>query len=81
MSRFLLGELDRVAIAHSTFTEDALGLIVRSSEGILRRAKNICVAALLDAVRDVQGKSGSSRSTASCSSLIGGRSAKSTSPG
>ena len=52
MSRFLLDELDRVALAHSTFTEDALGLIVRSSDGILRRAKNLCVAALLEAVRD-----------------------------
>ncbi len=29
----------------------ALSLIVRSSEGILRAAKNLCVASLLEAVR------------------------------
>ena len=45
-------ELDRVALAHSTFSEDALCLIVRSSEGILRAARNLCVGALLEAVRD-----------------------------
>ena len=46
------GQLDRVALAHSTFTPEALGLIVRSSEGILRRARNLCIATLLEAVRD-----------------------------
>ena len=49
---FIRGELDKVALAHTTFTEDALGLIVRSSEGGLRRAKNLCLGALLEAVRD-----------------------------
>ena len=33
-------------------TEDALGLIVRASEGVLRRARNLCIAALIEAVRD-----------------------------
>lgn len=51
-SRFILGQLDRVALAHSTFTEDALSLIVRSSEGVLRKARNLCLSALLEAVRD-----------------------------
>ena len=45
-------ELDRVALAHSAFREDALSLIVRSSEGILRAARNLCVGALLETVRD-----------------------------
>lgn len=49
---FILKELDRVALAHSTFTDDALSLIVRSSEGVLRRARNLSVASLLEAVRD-----------------------------
>lgn len=49
---FILAELDRVALAHNTFTEDALALIVRSSEGVLRAARNLCVASLLEAVRD-----------------------------
>ena len=52
MERFITEQLDRVALAHSTFTPEALGLIVRSSEGVLRRARNLCIAALLEAVRD-----------------------------
>jgi len=52
MTKFIHAELDRVAMAHRTFTEEALGLIVRSSEGILRRARNLCVATLLEAIRD-----------------------------
>ena len=38
--------------ARSTFTDDALSLIVRPSEGVLRRARNLCLSALLEAVRD-----------------------------
>lgn len=52
MQRFILAELDRVALAHNVFTDEALGLIVRSSEGVLRAARNLCVASLLEAVRD-----------------------------
>ena len=49
---FILAELDKVALAHNTFTPEALDLIVRSSEGVLRRARNLCVGTLLEAVRD-----------------------------
>ena len=49
---FVLGELDRAALGHNTFTPDALALIVRSGEGLLRRTKNLCVASLIEAVRD-----------------------------
>ena len=52
MQSFILGELDRVALAHRTFSDDALALIIRSSEGLLRRARNLCIATLLEAVRD-----------------------------
>jgi MSHA biogenesis protein MshM len=52
LSDFIRGELDKVALAHTTFTDDALSLIVRSSEGVLRRAKNLCLGTLLEAVRD-----------------------------
>jgi type II secretory pathway predicted ATPase ExeA len=52
LSDFVLAELDKVALAHSTFTPEALDLIVRSSEGVLRRARNLCVGTLLEAVRD-----------------------------
>ena len=52
LADFIRGELDKVALAHTTFTDDALGLIIRSSEGVLRRAKNLCLGTLLEAVRD-----------------------------
>jgi type II secretory pathway predicted ATPase ExeA len=52
MDSFIKAELDRVAMPHATFTPEALGLIVRASEGILRRARNLCVATLIEAVRD-----------------------------
>ncbi len=38
---FILAELDRVALAHNTFTEDALALIVRLTEGVLRAARDL----------------------------------------
>ena len=40
MTNFILAQLDAVAMPHATFTADALSLIVRSSEGYLRRARN-----------------------------------------
>jgi len=52
MTNFILAQLDKVALAHSTFTQDALDLIVRSSEGVLRQAKILCMGCLLEAVRD-----------------------------
>jgi len=52
LADFIRGELDKVALAHSTFSDDALSLIVRSAEGVLRRANNLCLGALLEAVRD-----------------------------
>ncbi len=49
---YILKEFDRAGLGHNIFTEDALGLITRSSEGLLRRARNLCVSALIEAVRD-----------------------------
>jgi type II secretory pathway predicted ATPase ExeA len=45
-------QLDRVGLPHNTFTEAALNLITRSSEGTLRAAKNLCTGSLIEAVRD-----------------------------
>jgi len=50
--QFILNQLDKVALGHNTFTDDALSLIARSSEGVLRRIRNLCVAAMMEAVRD-----------------------------
>jgi hypothetical protein len=52
MEKFILGQLDRAGLPHSTFSGNALSLIVRSSEGVLRRARNLCISSLLEVVRD-----------------------------
>lgn len=48
---FLLGELDRCGLGHNTFTPEALALIVRSGEGLLRRTRNLTLGCLMEAVR------------------------------
>jgi type II secretory pathway predicted ATPase ExeA len=50
--QFILAQLDRAGLGHNTFTPDALALIVRSSEGLLRRTRNLCLSCLIEAVRD-----------------------------
>src|SRR5690606_8159885 len=49
---FIPAEPDKAALSHSPFTVDALSPIVRSSDGVLRRARNLCLSTLLEAVRD-----------------------------
>ena len=51
MQAFLLRELDRVGLPHNTFTRPAVDLIVRSADGVLRRARNLCIGCLVEAVR------------------------------
>jgi MSHA biogenesis protein MshM len=48
---FLLRELDRAGLGHNTFTRPAIDLIVRSADGVLRQARNLCVGCLIEAVR------------------------------
>lgn len=50
--QFILAQLDRAGLGHNTFTPDALALLVRSAEGLLRRTRNLCLSALVEAVRD-----------------------------
>ena len=45
-------QLDLVGLPHRTFTEQALSLIARSSEGTPRAVRNLCVGAMIEAVRD-----------------------------
>jgi len=52
VERFILDQFDLAGLGHNTFTQDALALVVRSSEGLLRRARNLCIAALIETVRD-----------------------------
>jgi MSHA biogenesis protein MshM len=54
MRDFILRELDRVGLAHNTFTSAAIDLVVRSADGILRHARNLCVGCLIEAVRSAK---------------------------
>jgi type II secretory pathway predicted ATPase ExeA len=49
---FIHTQLDRAGLPHATFTEAGINLIIRSSGGTLRAVKNLCVGALIEAVRD-----------------------------
>ena len=51
MRAFLLGELDRAGLGHNTVTSPAVDLIVRSADGVLRKARNLAVGCLVEAVR------------------------------
>lgn len=51
MKEYIYKQLDKAQLGHNTFTEEAIELIVRSSEGILRKTRNLCAGALLQAVR------------------------------
>lgn len=51
MHGFILGQLDRAGLGHNTFSQAAIDLVVRSAEGVLRRARNLCVSCLLEGVR------------------------------
>ena len=46
-----LRELDTTGLPHNTFTEDDLSLIIRSCDGILRKARNLCLSCMIEAVR------------------------------
>lgn len=49
---FILDQLDRSGLGHNTISEEALALIVRSCDGILRRLRNLTLSCLLEAVRN-----------------------------
>ena len=51
MRDFILRELDRVGLGHNTFSRPAIDLIVRSADGVLRKARNLCVGCMIEAVR------------------------------
>lgn len=52
MHAFILGQLDRAGLSHATFSDAALNLIIQAAEGFLRLARNLCIASLIEAVRD-----------------------------
>lgn len=48
---FLLRQLDRAGLPHNTFTHAAVDLIVRAADGVLRKARNLALGCLIEAVR------------------------------
>jgi type II secretory pathway predicted ATPase ExeA len=52
IEQFILSQMDRAGLGHNTFTAEALALIVRSGEGLLRRTRNLSLSSLIEAVRD-----------------------------
>lgn len=52
MEQFILAELDKAGLGHNIFSKDALALIIRSCDGILRRVRNLCLSCLLEGVRE-----------------------------
>lgn len=48
---FIYHQLDVVSLPHSIFTDEARSLIVRSSDGFLRRIRNLCISSMLEAIR------------------------------
>jgi len=51
MEHFITSQLDRAGLPHNTFTDKALSLLVRSSDGILRNARNLALSCMVEAVR------------------------------
>jgi len=54
MREFILRELDRAGLGHNTFTQAAIDLLVRSADGVLRKARNLGVGCLIEAVRSAK---------------------------
>ena len=52
LAAYINNQLDLVGLPHKTFTDEAINLILRISEGTLRAVKNLCVGSLIEAVRD-----------------------------
>lgn len=55
MRQFIESQLDRIGLGHNTFTAGAMELVIRTADGVLRRCRNLCLAAMLEAVRASSG--------------------------
>jgi len=52
IKELILKQLDSVGLGHNTFTDGAIEIISRASEGNLRYIRNLCLSSLLEAVRE-----------------------------
>lgn len=55
---FVLAQFDRCGLPHNTLSPEALALIARSSDGVLRAARNLTLATLIESVRAQQKQAG-----------------------
>lgn len=51
MEKFIHSQLDRCGLPQSSFTPEASGLIIRTADGLMRKARNMALSCLLEAVR------------------------------
>lgn len=51
IQKFILSQFDLAGLPHNTFDDDSLALVVKCSNGIMRKVKNIVLSCLLEAVR------------------------------
>ena len=65
LREFILRELDHAGLGHNTFTPPAIDLVVRSADGVLRKARNLGVAASSKPFARPNAPSTSTSSTAS----------------
>jgi len=52
LKAFLLDQLEQAGLGHNVFSEEALDLVVRSADGVIRKARNLALASLLEVARD-----------------------------
>ncbi|MBD3377138.1 AAA family ATPase [candidate division KSB1 bacterium] len=54
IKQFIMNQLDLVQLGHNIFSEEAINLIARSADGILRKVRNLALSCMLEAVRSQQ---------------------------
>ena len=54
LQAFIFSELEQAKMGLNTLDENALSLIIRSSEGNLRLCRNLCLASLIEAARETK---------------------------
>jgi len=47
LESYIHAQLDIAGLPHHTFTDDALHLVLRVSEGVLRAVRNLCAESLI----------------------------------
>ncbi|OVE73947.1 hypothetical protein BVX93_00660 [bacterium B13(2017)] len=51
MEKFIYSQLEKAGLGHHVFSPESIELIVRYSEGVIRRARNLSLSSMIQAVR------------------------------